>query len=304
MKAYKMKNIAILVTHEHFDTGSQNEYAPMVQGQFNQLAMAFDELGAKLHPGYWEDTGIDWAQFDIISPLMAWNYPQNLARFLSCLDEIKAANVRLANPQEIIRDNFDKSYLHRLFENGAAVPPTLNIDINDEASIYGAFEDFNCDEIIIKPRVGGGAWRQARLKRGEKLPTKDLLPPDFALIQPFIPSVCSQGELSMLFMGNEFSHALMKTPKSGDYRSQTKFGAREINIEPPKEAIWAAQEILETYDPQNTLSYARVDMVEGENGNWLLMEIELIEPYLYLPFDGQNGEHGAKNFARAIAAKL
>lgn len=304
MKAQKMKNVAILVTHEHFDEGSQNEYAPMVQGQFNQLAAAFDELGIKLHPGYWEDMGNDWSRFDVISPLMAWNYPQNLERFLACLDEIEAKGVALANPSEIVLGNFDKSYLHRLYENGAAVPPTINIAMTDEAAIYGAFDRFNCDEIIIKPRIGAGAWRQARLKRGEKLPPREMLPPDFALIQPFIPSVCSQGELSMLFMGNEFSHALMKTPKLGDYRSQTKYGAVEVNIVPPPKAIAAGLEILQKYASNSSLAYARIDMVEGQDGNWLLMEIELIEPYLYLPFDGQNGTLGAKNFARAIAEKL
>lgn len=299
-----MKNIAILVTHEHFDAGSQNVYAPMVQGQFAQLKLAFAKIGISLHPAFWQDEGTNWAQFDLVSPLMAWNYPQNLPRFLACLEEIKSAGVLLANPYEIIIDNFDKSYLVRLFNSGACVPPIFDVAIDDTAAIYGAFDKFDCDEIIIKPRIGAGAWRQVRLKRFDELPSREDLPPDFALIQPFIPSICSQGELSMLFMGNEFSHALMKTPKAGDYRSQTKYGAEEKNIIPPTKAIEAAAQILSLYDPQNTLSYARVDMVEGANGEWLLMEIELIEPYLYLPFDGQGGTLGADNFARAMARLL
>lgn len=299
-----MKNVAILVTHEYFDDGAQTLYAGMIKGQFEKLSVALEKLSIKLHAIFWEDEGNDWSCFDLVSPLMAWNYPQNLNRFLACLEEIENAGVRLANSGQIIRENFDKSYLHRLYESGAPVPPTINVAITDTDSIYGAFDKFSCDEIIIKPRIGAGAWRQVRLKRGETLPESDLLPPDFALIQPFIPSVCSQGELSMLFMGNEFSHALMKTPKSGDYRSQTRYGAIEVNIAPPPKAIAAGKEILRKYDSENTLSYARVDMVEGENGNWLLMEIELIEPYLYLPFDGAGGKLGAENFARAIAARM
>lgn len=300
MKATEtMIKVAILVSHIYFDENSNNIYAPMVRKQVFQLSEALITLNIKLIPIFWEDNNNDWAQFDLILPLMAWDYPSNLGQFLKTIDEIEKSNVMLANSNKFIRDNFDKSYLLRLANLGQKVPKTIMINAQNCDEILEAFDKLECDEIIIKPKIGAGAWRQARLKRGQELPLLKDLPPDEALVQPFIESVATQGELSMLFMGGEFSHALMKTPKKGDYRSQTKYGALEKNIDPPILALNAAKQILAQYDPNNELLYARIDMVEHEN-DWLLMEMELIEPYLYGPFDGEDGKKSAENFSKAV----
>lgn len=297
----KTAHFGMMVTHLYFDEASQDIYSDLVWQQYRQLEAALAKQNIKLSQIFWEDDNIDWSHYDLITPLMAWNYPQNLDKFLTCLDEIEAANVKLANPQKFVRDNFDKGYLVRLAAQGAPIPPTLEVAADDSAAILASFDALDCDEIIIKPRIGAGAWRQARLKRGENLPSREDMPPDFALIQPFIKSVAEQGELSMLFMGGDFSHALMKTPKAGDYRTQTRWGAREYNITPPPKALEAAKAILRAYDKQNELSYARIDLVESDSGDWLLMEMEIIEPYLYGPFDGHDGTVSATNFAVAIA---
>jgi Prokaryotic glutathione synthetase, ATP-grasp domain len=299
----KMKKIAIMVTHSYYDESSSNIYVPMVREQIKFLTDAMAKLDIELLPIYWEDLGNDWAQFDLVLPLMAWDYPSFPERFLSALDEVIAAGTSLLNPIKILKENMQKSYLTRLYEMGAKVPPTLEYDMENAQAVYGAFDKFNCEEIIIKPIVGAGAWRQARLKKGDELPKREDLPPNIALVQPFIPSVATNGELSMLFMGGELSHALMKTPKAGDYRTQPKYGAKEVNTNPPQEALNAAKSILEKYDPDGELLYARIDMVEYNN-DWLLMEMELIEPYLYGPFDGHDGQLSAQNFAAAIAKRL
>ncbi|MBN8646946.1 MAG: hypothetical protein J0L55_03255 [Caulobacterales bacterium] len=298
-----MKNIAIMVSHEYFDAPENDLYGDIIKAQYDDLHDALAEYEINLQPVYWQDDNNDWSKFDLIIPLMAWNYPQNLSQFLKILDEIEKAKVPLLNSHKFIRDNFDKSYLLRLANSGQKVPKTIMINAQISDEILDAFDTLECDEIIIKPKIGAGAWRQARLKRGQELPLLADLPPDQALVQPFIESVTTQGELSMLFMGGEFSHALMKRPKDGDYRSQTRYGAIETSIEPPQKALVAAQQILQQYDPDNALLYARIDMVEHEN-DWQLMEMELIEPYLYGPFDGQNGKKSAANFAKAVAKKL
>ncbi len=298
-----MKKIAILVTHSYYDEDSENVYKDMVRAQVTQLKSAMADLKIELIPAYWEDYGNDWRQFDLVLPLMAWDYPSRPERFLAAIEEIEKAGVKILNPLHILRDNMNKSYLSRLYEIGAKVPPTITIDGQNYEEIKASFERLNCDEIIVKPIIGAGAWRQARLKRNDKMPQLSDLPPDLALVQPFIPSVASNGELSMLFMGGELSHALMKTPKAGDYRTQPKYGALEINVTPPEEALDAAKSILQKYDPENQLLYARIDMVAHEN-DWLLMEMELIEPYLYGPYDGNGGKLSAANFAKAVSNTL
>lgn len=301
--AVTMKNVAIMVSHEYFDAPENDLYGDIIKAQYDDLRDALAKYEINLQPVYWQDDNNDWSKFDLVIPLMAWNYPQNLSQFLKILDEIEKAKVPLLNSHKFIRDNFDKSYLLRLANAGQKVPKTIMINAQISDEILDAFDTLECDEIIIKPKIGAGAWRQARLKRGQELPLLADLPPDEALVQPFIESVITQGELSMLFMGGELSHALMKRPKDGDYRSQTRYGAIETSIEPPQKALIAAQQILQQYDPENALLYARIDMVENEN-DWQLMEMELIEPYLYGPFDGQNGKKSAANFAKAVAKKL
>jgi glutathione synthase/RimK-type ligase-like ATP-grasp enzyme len=296
--------LALMVTHKYFDVNSTEFYAPMVQLQFSLLANALQKHSIELVPIYWEDAPIDFKDFAAVMPLNSWSYPEKTTVFQGYIDTINQYGTRLINPHWVLMDNMNKSYLERLYKSGAPVPPTLIIAASEHDKIYAAFDQLSCDEIIIKPIIGAGAWRQVRLKRGETLPNADLLPPNQALIQPFLPKVAEIGELSMLFFGNEFSHALMKTPKLGDYRSQTKYGAIETNIAPPPEALEAGKKILQSYDPNNELGYARVDMVQNQDGQWLLMEMEMIEPYLYLPFDGTGGIKGAANFARAIAGKL
>ncbi len=298
-----MKKVAILVTHSYYDEDSKNIYKDMVRAQVSQLQSAMKEINLDLSPAYWEDYGNDWGKFDLVLPLMAWDYPSNTARFLNALSEIEKCGTKVLNPPHILRDNMNKSYLGRLYEKGAKVPPTIEIDGQNYEEINSAFERLNCDEIIVKPIIGAGAWRQARIKRGQDLPTLENLPPGRALVQPFIEGVAKSGELSMLFMGGELSHALMKTPKEGDYRTQPKYGAKEFNVKPPEKALDAAKSILANYDPDNELLYARIDMVEHEN-DWLLMEMELIEPYLYGPYDGQSGKLSAMNFARATRVRL
>jgi hypothetical protein len=107
----------------------------------------------------------------------------------------------------------------------------------------------------------------------------------------------------MLYFGGVFSHALIKKPRGGDYRTQGQFGALEAAVSPSPDARMAAQKVLATAIGAPFV-YARVDMVRGPDGGWLLMELELIEPWLYLAHDGHGGHHGGELLAQAICARL
>jgi glutathione synthase/RimK-type ligase-like ATP-grasp enzyme len=298
-----MKTIAILVTHGYYPSRPDRAEPEYVQDQLNLMRGALMPHKIAIEPVFWQDEATDWTRFCAVMPLLAWNYPQQVDVLLARLDEIEAANVQVLNDPATLRANMDKGYLADLALQGAPVPPTLSVEIATPELIHASFDHFGVDEIIIKPRIGAGAWRQARLKRGQDVPSADVLPPGPALIQPFLPSVTSEGELSLLFFGGVFSHALIKTPKAGDYRTQGQFGALETGIAPPPEALAAAQAVLKESNDE-PLTYARVDLVRGLDGGWLLMELELIEPWLYLAHDGNEGRHGAALLAQAIQARI
>ena len=113
-----------------------------------------------------------------------------------------------------------------------------------------------------------------------------------------------EGEYSFLYFGGVFSHALIKTAKPGDYRIQSAFGGQETIYQPSAEELAGANDILATLDSPPL--YARVDLLRGLDGDLALIELEMIEPYLYLPhaavIDGVN--QGALALGQALLARL
>jgi len=294
-----MKKIALLVSPEYFPSHPTRDPDGIAGQQATLLIGEAKRHHVAIVPVDWTAKHWNWSGFDAACAVLTWGYPQNRAGFLACLASLESANIPLVNGLDTIRRNLDKGYLAELHKRGAPVPQTIFVDRIEEPVLTAAFSSLNCDEIVVKPRIGGGAWRQARVKRSEPYPPLDQLPPDAALIQPFIPSVVSEGELSLLYFDGVFSHALIKRPKAGDYRTQGHHGAQESGIVPEATALKAAEKVLQA-EPGGPFVYARVDLVRGLKGDWLLMELELIEPYLYGPFDGSGGANTAKRFAAAL----
>ena len=176
----------------------------------------------------------------------------------------------------------------------------IDILFANEAELKSLYET---DDFVVKPVVGAGGWRQARIRRGEPLPAAGELPPAEAMIQPFLPAVAQEGEYSFLFFGGDFSHAALKRPREGDYRVQSVYGGREERHAPSPEDVALARETLAAacrICGQESPLYARVDMARGPDGRLALMELELIEPYLY----PEQGPGMGTRFASALKARL
>ena len=124
------------------------------------------------------------------------------------------------------------------------------------------------------------------------------------MVQAFLPSVTCEGEYSFLYFGGNFSHALVKRPKDGDYRIQSIYGGTEETYTPTTPERESARSVLDALD--YTPLYARVDLLRGLDGRLKLIELEMIEPYLYLSHaEGEGGENkGALKLAEALARKL
>ena len=234
-------------------------------------------------------TPIDWTTdedltgFDLVLALLAWGYHRDgpepgywhhqVARW-------RAAGVRLQNPAEVLGWNADKSYLGAFAEKGAPVVPTIFADEITEAAMRAAAEEFGTDRLIAKPRVSASAFRTIRWSPGASL---DGAPTDAAMIQPFLPDVLTGGEPSLLYLGGRFSHAVSKVPKSGDFRVQPEYGGIIAPYQPWPDELAAAEAALAA--AETPLLYARVDLVRDLKGRPVLMELELIEPDLFLGHD-------------------
>lgn len=269
--------------------------------EFGALSKACAAEGIELVSRIWDEP----FEADVFSGFMVgtvWDYPPKQQTFLSTLDRLHA-HAPVYNPPHLVRWNIEKTYLRDLANAGAPSIATLWADRADPASIEAAFNALGADTIVVKPLVGGGAWRQALITRGGPLPPAHELPPAACLIQPFLPSVPDEGEYSFIFFSGTFSHALQKLPKAGDYRVQSIFGAREIVHQPREGEIDLCRKVLkaaETITGEADLLYARVDMVRGLDGDLAVMELEVIEPYLY----PEQGPDMGPVFAKALKGKL
>lgn len=261
--------------------------------EFVPLHSACSNHGIGLHAVVWDDPALDIDSFDAFIIRTTWDYADKPDQFLAVLSQI-ASRRPLFNPLPVVKWNLRKTYLRDLADKGVPVVPTLWRDSADERTIVRAFDELGVDEIVVKPVVGASAWRQAKLRRGGGLPEAEELPPDRAMIQPYLHAAANEGEFSFLYFDRQFSHCARKIPRDGDYRVQSMYGGREEVYHPTSEELRIAERVLGAVD--HPLLYARVDMMRGLDGNLALMELELIEPYLY----PDQGPGMGESFARAL----
>ena len=245
---------------------------------------------------------IDWEapldEFEGIDAALlgtAWNYQDKPAAFLAKIEALERAGIAVHNPPAMVRWNLSKTYLKELAAAGAATIPTLWLDEVTAADARAAFARFGCEKLVVKRQVGAGAMGQ-ELLCADDLPASDWHFGRAAMVQPFLPAIESEGELSFVFVAGELSHTLRKRAARGDYRIQSLYGGVESTYEPSPQEIVAARAVLASLPFASPL-YARIDMLRGDSG-LLLMEAELIEPYLYPEQGPRIGEHLARAVAR------
>jgi glutathione synthase/RimK-type ligase-like ATP-grasp enzyme len=296
-----MLSVAILVSDNMLlgNKDSREDIFELTE-QMGKITPAFAAQGMKTELVRWRDAANRANEFDAMLPFFVWDYFEgNEDAFLNEMAKVDA-NTKLFNPYRVLKWNLNKSYLEELEREGAPVIRTLTVERVTERNVAAAFETLGTDTLVIKPQIGGGAWRQALYKKGDPFPSKETLPPEAAMIQAFLPSVQSEGEYSFLYFGGQFSHAVNKTPKSGDYRIQSIYGGNEAPYSPSSQEREAARQVLDSLD--FTPLYARVDLLRGLDGSLKLIELEMLEPYLYLGF--ANGEGADNEGARKLAAAL
>ena len=238
-----------------------------------------------------EVTAIDWrapldelTRFDLAILGTPWDYTEAKDEFLARLETLEAAGVVVANPSGVVRWNADKLYLRELELRGAASIPTLWPEKPDASDVIAAFDHFATDRVVVKRRVGAGAIGQESFSRGDPRLTGWCMDQP-ALIQPFLPAIKQEGELSFVFVSGQFSHALIKRASMGDYRIQSLYGGTEVALDPTPADRAAAQGIMAMLPFAKPPLYARIDMIRLDGGALAVIEAELIEPYLY-PLQG------------------
>jgi glutathione synthase/RimK-type ligase-like ATP-grasp enzyme len=259
------------------------------------------EEGIGVHAVPWDALGVDWAAFDGAVIRSTWDYHTRPSLFRSWIDRCEAAGVRLWNPPAILRWNLHKAYLHELEERGVPVVPTLRLPRGSAVTLASVLAERGWEQAVVKPAVSAGARRTRLVRRSEpaagEAALRAVVSRGDALIQPYLTQIEDEGEWSLLFFGREFSHAVLKRPAAGDFRVQERFGGRNEAARPPDGLVEGAAAVLAAVE--GDLLYARVDAVR-EDDRLVLIELEVLEPSLFLEQDAG----AARKLAREIARRV
>jgi hypothetical protein len=265
------------------------------------LARALEHLDIAPIPAIWSDAAVDWTLFAALVIRTPWDYFERAAEFRAWLDARIASGVLMCNAGDILDWNYDKGYLQELEAAGVPLVPTICIGRGEQADVAALARARGWNEIVVKPTISGGAYRTYRFFVEDAAAyTKQIdetLADRGVLVQPFLAEILSGGELSLLFFDGVFSHAVCKRAKPGDYRVQFQFGGTTESVE--VEPALVAQARACVLAAPSLPVYARVDGVV-KDGRFLLMELEVFEPLMFLA----KHPEAPGRFARAVHGRV
>jgi glutathione synthase/RimK-type ligase-like ATP-grasp enzyme len=269
----------------------------------DELAVApLRDLGWEAEWVPWRRPGVAWEGYDAVVIRSTYDYTEAPEAFLAVLEAIERAGTPLFNELALVRWNVRKTYLRDLAERGVPVVPTVWRDRLRPGELPELLRAVGADEAVVKPVVGasaGGAFRLDARSVREQADEIEAWYADRALMaQPFVPAIVEEGEFSLFYFNGEHSHTILKTPRTGDFRVQEEHGGRIQAVQADEALLAAGRLALGAIG--STPLYARADFVRATaDGGFWLMELELIEPSLYLRMDPAAPER----FARAIVSR-
>jgi glutathione synthase/RimK-type ligase-like ATP-grasp enzyme len=255
--------------------------------------------GVHAEPAVWSDASVRWDAYDGVVVRSCWDYHRQLDTFLAWIDRLERLGVRVWNPPDVLRWNTRKTYLRDLAAAGVPTVPTAWPNEGD--SLVELLAARGWRDAVVKPVVSASAFRTWRVRAAEASSRegefRDALTHGAVMVQPFLEDVVRTGEWSLVFLGGAFSHAALKRPRPGDFRVQAEHGGSSTVETPDERLVAEAASIVDRYAAG--CLYARVDGVVVD-GSLQLMELELVEPSLFLGLTGS----GAERFAEVVAAAI
>ncbi|MFZ5973280.1 MAG: ATP-grasp domain-containing protein [Bacteroidota bacterium] len=272
---------------------------PSITADDALTAAALAPKNIQVEAAPWDDPSIDWHAFEAIVLRSCWNYHLHPDAFLQWLQSLPAN--KLINPLPAVKWNVHKSYLQDLQKAGAKIPDTIWIPKGQPIDVVALLQEKEWSRAVAKPAISATAHQTFHISlsdvnQWQPRLLQHLSKADY-LLQPFLHEVQQAGEWSLLFFDKAFSHAVLKKPQPNDFRVQNDFGGTTVAAHPPAFVVHKAEEILASVP--YPLPYARVDGIVSSQ-EFILMELELIEPSLFLAYHAQ----AAERLAQALQRKL
>ncbi len=298
MKEY---DITILTALRYLHPSEPDWYVKQILLEDQLLRDALERKGLRVHRLDWTNREFDWKKTGAVIFRSTWDYTERYEEFLSFVKNVSRLSV-LINPESTILWNLDKHYLRDLHQRGVRIPDTYYIEKGETVTLHQLYSRHPFGETILKPAMSAGARHTYRLSKGNLADFEplfaELLANEAMMLQPFLPSVMSYGEITLVVIGGKYSHAVIKKAKEGDFRVQDDFGGTVHAYTPSDEEIRFAEEAVSVCNPLP--AYARVDILRDHRGEMVVSELEMIEPELWFRFHTPSADMLAEHIQRII----
>lgn len=286
-----MKKRVALITWAGLPEGAESE----------QLLLArLSEAGAGGQMVNWRDPAVDFSGFDLVVLRSCWNYHLHAQEFTEWLQRTAKATPVL-NAIETVLWNSNKFYLRELEERGIEIAPTCFVSGGTLRNQDYLSRTESWQQVVVKPAISASAHKTWLFERKDMPSEKlaELMDGNGFLLQQFIPEIQTQGEISFIYLDGHYSHAVLKRPAVDDFRVQQEHGGSAELFAPSASLLQEANAIAQAVPQVRDSLYCRLDAVE-RNRKLILMELELIEPELFLGL----AQGTAERFATAIVNRL
>ncbi len=247
------------------------------------------------------DSDIDWSRFDGCLVRSTWDWHHHPERFIAWLKTTSSVT-RLWNDLELCLLSLDKRYLRLLASRGVPTVPSEFVSHEHRADIWPVSQRRHWPVCVVKPTLGASAYLAAVLRSNADATEWAASHQDFGgevVIQPYLPTIETWGELSLVYIGGRYSHAVRKRPRSGDFRVQYEVGGTNSLMDCPRQEREAADMCMAAL-PRPPM-YARIDLVRSVAGEPMVLECELVEPELFFGLMPSAADRLAVEIKQALA---
>lgn len=291
----------ILTESKYINPLKINDYVQNILDEDALIKAALEKIGMKVKRVAWDDSSFDWTSTKSALFRATWDYFHRFEEFSKWLEKVSKETL-LINPETIIRWNIDKHYLQDLQNNGVHIAETHFIEKETKTTLKKLHKQLGWKETVLKPCVSGGARHTYKLNtdnlNAHETIFQELIKNEAMMLQPFQYNIIEKGEVSMMVFNGQYTHAVLKIAKAGDFRVQDDYGGTIHNYKPSIEDIKFAEQVVNACE--ELPMYARVDFILDNDNKLALLELELIEPELWF----RNHHTAANVLAKGIKNKL
>ena len=281
-------DIVLLTADKYLPSQVQNPLVRNVLLENEMVSQALQNEGLKVLTKSWSDADFDWNSTKCVLIRTPWDYFERFPEFMAWF-KTAVKKTTFINDYELIIWNIDKNYLKDLQEKGIRLPNTYFVSKGSPLSLQSALEKAEaqfgkaCDTWVLKPCIAGGAYNTYKFNTEEVATYSErfqklVLDDDF-MLQEFQGNIVQKGEISLMLFQGEYTHAVLKRAKPGDFRVQDDYGGTVELYTASEQEIAFSKKVVEAC-AQLPL-YARVDIFEDNSGELALAELEIFEPELW-----------------------